>query len=54
MKVLKKDGKLAPLVELSDLVNSLTEAEKKRRRILVLAKEEDKKKYGDGIIKEIS
>lgn len=54
LKVLKKDGKLAPLVELSDLVNSLTEAEKKRRRILVLAKEEDKKKYGDSIIKEIS
>ena len=54
LKVLKKDGKLAPLVELSDLVNSLTEAEKKRRRILVLAKEEDKKKYGSSIAKEIS
>jgi len=54
LKVLKKDGKLAPLVELSDLVNSLTEAEKKRKRILVLASEEDKKKYGGSIMREIS
>jgi len=53
LKVLKKDGGLAPLVELSDLVNSLTEAEKKRRRILVLAKEEDKRKHGERIAKEL-
>ncbi len=53
LKVLKKDGKLAPLVELSDLVNSLAEAEKKRRRILVLAREEDKRKHGENIIKEL-
>ncbi len=54
LKVLKKDGKIARLVEMSELVNSLAEAEKKRRRILILAREEDKKKHGSSIIKQIT
>jgi putative nucleotidyltransferase with HDIG domain len=54
LKVLKKDGGLAPLVELSELVNSLRKAEEKRRRILVLTREEDRKKHGESIRKELA
>lgn len=54
LNVLLKNGKRVPLIELSDLVSSLADAEKRRRKILVLAKEEDKKRYGDLIAKTLA
>ncbi len=53
MKVLKKNGELAPLVELSELVNALRKAEERRGRVLVLVRDEDRKKHGEKIAKEL-
>ncbi|MFH1221493.1 MAG: HD domain-containing protein [Candidatus Micrarchaeota archaeon] len=53
LKVMQKNGKLQQLTELSDLVASLLEAEKHRRKILVLASAEAKEKYKQKIAKEI-
>lgn len=54
LMILKKNGKLVKLEELSEIVASLREAEEKRRKILILTSEENKTKYGQKIIKELS
>ena len=51
LRILKKNGKLVKLEELSEIVASLREAEEKRRKILILVREKDKKKYGKAIIR---
>lgn len=54
LKVQKKDGTLANISSLSDLVASLNNAEEKRRKILVLASEENRKKYEKKIKSELA
>jgi len=53
LKIKLRSGKLAKLDDISELVASLLEAEEKRRKILVLSSEENKRKYGHKIIKEL-
>lgn len=53
LMIRKKSGGLARLEDISELVASLVEAEEKRRKILVLASEENRKKYGKRIIREL-
>ncbi len=53
LNVKTKEG-LRPLTEISVLVNSLHKAEEERRRVLVLASKEDKKKHGSDVVKELN
>lgn len=53
LKVLKKNNALVPISNLSDLVSSLNEAEEKRKKIMIITSEENKKKYGKKIQKEL-
>ena len=53
LKDIEKNGKLVKLEELSDIVASLREAEEKRRKILILAKEKDKNRYRRNYSKRI-
>lgn len=53
LKIQRKNGALVSISDVSDLVASLNEAEERRRKILILASEENRKKYGKEIAREI-